>query len=125
MLFQKYVLKTPLNQQPDLDVLGVLESVIQDMIQMERSGEIIDRSLIRACVYVLEHLYESWNEDTNSNFYLTRLEPKFIETSRVFYDQEGRSLVASADASTFCIHATRRIQEEEERCQQTLSPSTE
>jgi cullin 3 len=125
MLFQKYVLKTPLNQHSDLNVLGVLESVILDMIQMERSGEIIDRSLIRACVYVLEHLYESWNEDTNSNLYLTFLEPKFIETSRNFYVQEGRSLVANADASTFCVHATRRIQEEEERCQQSLSPFTE
>lgn len=125
MLFQKYVLKTPLNQHSDLNVLGVLESVILDMIQMERSGEIIDRSLIRACVYVLEHLYESWNEDTNSNLYLTSLEPKFIETSRNFYVQEGRSLVANADASTFCVHATRRIQEEEERCQQSLSPFTE
>jgi cullin 3 len=125
MLFQKYVLKTPLNQLSDLNVLGVLESVILDMIQMERSGEIIDRSLIRACVYVLEHLYESWNEDTNSNLYLTFLEPKFIETSRNFYVQEGRSLVANADASTFCVHATRRIQEEEERCQQSLSPVTE
>jgi cullin 3 len=125
MLFQKYVLKTPLSHESDLDVLGVLESVILDMIHMERSGEVIDRSLIRACVYVLEHLYESWNEDENSKLYITSLEPKFLETSRLFYDQEGRSLVANADASTFCTHATRRIQEEEERCQQTLSQSTE
>jgi cullin 3 len=125
MLFQKYVLKTPLSRESDLDVLGVLESVILDMIQMERNGEVIDRSLIRACVYVLEHLYESWNEDENSKVYITSLEPKFLETSRLFYDQEGRSLVANADASTFCTNATRRIQEEEERCQQTLSQSTE
>lgn len=125
MRFQEHVLKTPLNQECDLNVLDVLESVILDMIQMERSGEVVDRSLIRACVYVLEHLYESWNEDPKSNLYLTFLEPKFIEASKIFYDQEGRSLVAHADASTFCMHATRRIQEEEERCQQTLSLSTE
>jgi cullin 3 len=125
MLFQKYVLKMPINQESDLDILSVLESVILDMIQMERRGEVVDRSLIRACVYVLEHLYESWNECENSKLYLTSLEPKFLETSRMFYDQEGRSLVANADASTFCIHATRRIREEEERCQQTLSQATE
>ena len=125
MRFQEHVLKTPLNQECDLNVLDVLESVILDMIQMERSGEVVDRSLIRACVYVLEHLYESWNEDPKSNLYLTFLEPKFLESSKVFYDQEGQSLVAHADASTFCTHATRRIQEEEERCQQTLSQATE
>ena len=125
MLFQKHVLKTPLTQESDLDVLAVLESVILDMIHMERSGEVIDRSLIRACVYMLEGLYESWQEDENSKLYLTSFEPKFLESSRVFYDQEGQSLVANADASTFCIHATRRIQEEEERCQQTLSQPTE
>ena len=125
MLFQKHVLKTPLTPESDLDVLAVLESVILDMIQMERSGEVIDRSLVRACIYMLEGLYESWVEDENSKLYLTSFEPKFLESSRVFYDHEGQSLVANADASTFCTHATRRIQEEEERCQQTLSPSTE
>ena len=125
MLFQKHVLKNPLTPESDLDVLAVLESVILDMIQMERSGEVIDRSLVRACIYMLEGLYESWLEDENSKLYLTSFEPKFLESSRVFYDQEGQSLVANADASTFCTHATRRIQEEEERCQQTLSPSTE
>lgn len=125
MLFQKHVLKTPVAQESDLDVLAVLESAILDMIQMERSGEIIDRSLIRACVYMLEGLYESWQEDENSKLYLASFEPKFLESSTAFYDQEGQALVANADASTFCTHATRRIQEEEERCQQTLSPSTE
>jgi cullin 3 len=125
MLFQKHVLKTPLTQESNLDVLAVLESVILDMIHMERGGEVIDRSLIRACVYMLEGLYESWQEEENSKLYLASFEPKFLESSRVFYDQEGQSLVANADASTFCTHATRRIQEEEERCQQTLSQTTE
>jgi cullin 3 len=125
ILFQTHVLKTPFTQESDLDVLAVLESVMLDMIHMERGGEVIDRSLIRACVYMLEGLYESWQEEENSKLYLTSFEPKFLESSRVFYDQEGQSLVASADASTFCTHATRRIQEEEERCQQTLSQATE
>ena len=125
MLFQKHVLKSPFTQESDLDVLAVLESAILDMIQMERTGEVIDRSLIRACVYMLEGLYESWQEDENFKLYVTSFEPKFLESSRVFYDQEGQSLVANADASTFCTHATRRIEEEEERCLQTLSQSTE
>ncbi len=125
MLFRSHVLKTPLIEQENIDVLAILETVILDMIHMERNGEVIDRSLIRACCYMLEGLYDSYQEDESRKLYLTSFEPKFLETSRVFYDQEGESLVANADASTFCSHATRRIQEEEERCQQTLSQLTE
>lgn len=105
--------------------MAVLETVILDMINMERTGEVIDRSLIRNCIYMLEGLYDSYQEEESKKLYLTSFEPKFLESSRLFYDQEGQSLVANADASTFCSHATRRIQEEEERCQQTLSPMTE
>ena len=125
MLFRSHVLNTPFNEQTAIDVMAMLESVILDMMSMERNGEVIDRSLVRANIYMLEGLYESYNEEESSKLYLTSFEPKFLQSSRTFYQQEGISLLTDADASTFCSHAARRLREEEERCQQTLSLLTE
>ena len=124
-LFRTEVLKAPCSEGTGFDILGLLETVILDMIKMERRGEIVDRTLIRACCYMLEGLYESFTEDEQTKLYLTSFEPKFLEASRTFYREEGQGLVAEADASTFCSHARRRIREEEERCQQTVSPISE
>jgi cullin 3 len=124
-LFRTHVLLTPFTEESTLDVLTVLENAILDMIQMERDGEVVDRALIRACCYMLEGLYTSFTEDENSKLYLASFEPKFLESSRAFYRQEGQTLLTNADASTFCSQARRRLREEEERCQQTLSMLTE
>ena len=124
-LFREEVLKAQFSEQVVINVMSVLETVLLDMIHMERNGEIIDRSLVRASVYMLEGLYDSYQEDETKKLYLTSFEPKFLETSRVFYDKEGQSLVANGDASVFCSSAHRRLSEEEERCQQTLSQATE
>src|SRR5271163_4994596 len=98
MLFRQQVLKTPLNDQCDLDILTILETVILDLIQMERNGEVIDRSLVRACAYMLEGLYESYTEEEHTKLYLTSFEPKFLESSRIFYSKEGQQLLETADA---------------------------
>jgi cullin 3 len=124
-LFRTQVLGSPATDQSDVNVMAVLESVILDMIAMERNNEVIDRPLIRACTHMLEGLYETYQEEESSRLYLTSFEPKFLESSRVFYNNEGQALVANADAGTFCRHARRRLREEEERCKQTLSTSTD
>ncbi|EXJ90806.1 Cullin 3 [Capronia coronata CBS 617.96] len=124
-LFRTHVLRTPLSEDASFDVLLLLETVVLDMIRMERSGEVIDRPLVRACCYMLEGLYESFTEDESTKLYLTSFEPQFIAASRQFYQEEGKTLLAEADASTFCTHASRRLLEETERCQQTISQITE
>ncbi len=124
-LFRTQVLGSPATDQSDINVMAVLESVILDMIAMERNNEVIDRPLIRACISMLEGLYETFQEEESSKLYLTSFEPKFLESSRVFYNSEGQDLVANTDAGTFCRHARRRLREEDERCQQTLSTSTD
>jgi cullin 3 len=124
-LFRTQVLGSPVTDQSDANVMAVLESVILDMIAMERNNEVIDRPLVRACTHMLEGLYETYQEEESSRLYLTSFEPKFLESSRVFYNREGQDLVANADAGTFCRHARKRLREEDERCQQTLSTSTD
>ena len=121
-LFRLNVLKARINEDNALEVLSLLETIILDMIKMERKGEVIDRELIRACTYMLEVLYESITEDETTRLYLTSFEPKYLEMSRMFYREEGIALLAQGDASTFCQIARKRLKEEEERCKQTLSP---
>ena len=91
---------------------------------MERDGDIIDRSLIRSCVYMLEGLYETEEEEESSKLYLTSFEPHFISASEDFYKKEGELLLVEADAGTFCRHARKRANEEQDRCRSTLSPLT-
>ncbi len=125
MLFRIHVLHSPIAEDSELDVLSVLENVILDMILMERNGEIIDRPLIRSCCYMLEGLYTTLAEDENSKLYLSSFEPKYLAYSKSFYRSEGQKFLENADASTFCTQARKRLKEEEERCQQTISNLTE
>lgn len=124
-LFRTEVLRSLVSDQSDVTIMAVLETVILDMIDMERNNEVIDRPLIRACVDMLERLYETFQEEQSSKLYLTSFEPKFIESSRAFYNSEGQDLVANVDAGTFFRHARKRLREEDERCQQTLSTLTD
>jgi cullin 3 len=126
ILFRKNVLDSALStQDPNTSIMLVLETTILDMIRMERNGEVIDRNLVRACCHMLEGLYDSTTEDETRKLYLLEFEPKFLLSSQEFYRKEGRDLLANADASTFCSHARRRLKEEEERCQQTISHLTD
>ena len=91
---------------------------------MERSGDLIDRALIRSCVYMLEGLYTHIDEHEDTKLYLTELERQYLEMSRVFYRAEGQTLLRNLDAGSFCNHAMKRLEEESDRCRSTLSPLT-
>ena len=109
---------------PDRTIINVLLSVILDQIRMEREGDIIDKTLIRSCAYMLEGLYESEEEEENAKLYLTEFEPAFLVATRDFYRAEGVSLIQDSDAGTFCRHAMKRAGEEQDRCRSTLSALT-
>ena len=122
--FRHHVLRAPLH--PELNdttgIAEILNCVILDQVQMDREGDMIDRSLIKSCIYMLEGLYETEDEDESSKLYLTSFEPVFLKASEQFYQHEGSTLLLDADASTFCKHAKKRVEEEEDRCRSTLSP---
>lgn len=124
-LFRDEVLRAPAKPDSEMTVTDVLRSTVLSMIQLERAGHVIERPLIRHCIYMLEGLYETVTEEESSKLYLTIFEPQFLEMSRVFYRIEGERLLEIADAPTFCRLVRGRIAEEEERCHQTLSPVTE
>ncbi|KAE8145235.1 Cullin [Aspergillus avenaceus] len=124
-LFRDFVLRAVARSDSELKVIDVLESTILFMIQLERSGQIINRQLIRHCIYMLEGLYETITEEESSKLYLAVFEPAFLDTSRAFYRAEGQRLLETGDAATFCKAASDRIAEEAERCLSTLSPLSE
>ncbi|KAL2810835.1 Cullin [Aspergillus granulosus] len=124
-LFRDHVLRSQIQSDATATVGDVLKSTILFMIQLERSGHMVDRALIRHCIYMLEGLYETPAEEESSKIYLTSFEPEFLETSKAFYKAEGKRLLEMADAATFCNAALDRITEEKERCLYTLSPLSE
>ncbi|KAL4784314.1 Cullin [Aspergillus varians] len=124
-LFRDHVLRSPTESGEKTMVADVLKSTVLFMIQLERSGHMIDRALIRHCIYMLEGLYETETEEESSKLYLTSFEPDYLETSKAFYHAEGKRLLETADAATFCGVAFDRIAEEKERCLYTLSPLSE
>ncbi|OAX78410.1 hypothetical protein ACJ72_07284 [Emergomyces africanus] len=124
-LFRDCVLKSDIGLDRPITVGDIFEATVLFMIRLEREGNIIDRALIRHCIYMLEGLYETEKEEESGKLYLTSFEPSFLESSRHFYLAEGQRLLATADASTFCKRVAERLQEEEDRCRYTLSPVTE
>ncbi|KAI9685074.1 MAG: Cullin-3 [Bathelium mastoideum] len=105
--------------------MSMLTDVLMYMIQMDRAGDIIDKYLIKSCVYMLEALYDTPAENEDEKLYITSFELDFLEASRAFYKKEGERLLRESDAGTYCKHVRRRIGEEQDRCRSTLSESTQ
>ena len=124
-IYRDCVLRSNVRPDSGTSVGDVLKSTVLFMIQLERAGHVIERQLIRHCIYMLEGLYETITEEESSKLYLTMFEPAFLDTSRTFYRDEGQRILEMADAATFCKNASNRIAEERERCLYTLSPLTE
>ncbi|KAF1356485.1 Cullin [Delphinella strobiligena] len=104
--------------------LDVLNFIILDQIHMDREGDHIDKSLIKANVFMLEGLFQSDTEAEDDKIYLRCFEEPFLHDSAHFYRQEGERLLQESDAGTYCRHARRRIDEEQDRCRSTLSETT-
>ncbi|THW59379.1 Cullin-domain-containing protein [Aureobasidium pullulans] len=104
--------------------LDVLNRIILDQIHMDRDGDYIDKSLIKANTYMLEGLFETDQEGEDEKLYLTKFEQNFLARSAEFYREESARLLKDSDAGTYCRHVKRRIDEEADRCRSTLSEST-
>ncbi|KAF3395019.1 Cullin-3-B [Talaromyces pinophilus] len=123
-LFRDNVLRSAVPDS-NLTIYKILESTVLFMVQLERTGEMIDRPLVRHCIYMLEGLYETLEEEESAKLYLSVFEPTYLQISTIFYQNEGKRLLETADAATFCRVSSERISEEEERCHATLSPYSE
>ena len=62
--------------------LDVLNRIILDQIHMDRDGDYIDKSLIKANTYMLEGLFETDQEGEDEKLYLTKFEQNFLAKKR-------------------------------------------
>ncbi|KAG9237511.1 Cullin [Amylocarpus encephaloides] len=121
-LFRDHILRFPLaGNGANLMTFDILNSVILDQIGMEREGDVINKHLLRSCIYVLEGLFETDAEVENDKLYLTVFEVEFLRSSRAFYKNECANLLQDANASVWLRQTKRRLDEEQVRCQTTVS----
>ncbi|KAK8183622.1 Cullin [Phyllosticta capitalensis] len=124
-LFRDHILRSPPNVQDDGETLmEIITQIILDQIHMERTGDVIDKHLIKSCTYMLESLFEGMSEDINQRLYVTSFEPTYLEASHKFYKAESEKLLRESDAGGYCRHTSRRIREEVDRCKSTLSETS-
>ncbi|KAM7199286.1 Cullin [Rhypophila sp. PSN 637] len=125
-LFRDHILKNSLGTaSTDLEhpflVFDILNAVMLDLINLERDGHVIDRNLLRTISSMLEDLYETDEEIEHQKLYLTVFEPRYIENSSVFYGNECEKFLRDSDASSWLRHTRRRLLEEQDRCETTIS----
>ncbi|KAI8146282.1 Cullin [Fennellomyces sp. T-0311] len=99
-----------------------LISAMLTQIQLERHGEVIDRTAVNSAVNMLSELIDS---DTRDTVYVIDFETKYLETSTAFYQVESQTLASSYDAPEFMRKVERRLEEEYERTTRCLSLTTE
>jgi cullin 3 len=124
VLFRDEILNSQISATDARQILGLLNHVILDQISMERDGDVIDKHLVKSCVWVLEGLHEDETGSEEQPLYSASFEKVYLDSSRIFYQNESELLLRDSDAGAYCKHARRRIYEEEERCKQTLLEST-
>lgn len=100
---------------------NVINAVILDLINMERKSEIIDRNLVKRVLLMYEQLAESDELADDNRLYITTFEPAYIQNSRQFYAMESNQLMLEGDAGAWLRHTDRRLQEEIDRCDTTVS----
>lgn len=122
-LFREHVLRSQISEG-GLIIFDILNSVLLDQIGMERDGDVIDKTLIRSCVYMLEGLYESDEENETEKLYTTVFEVAFLANAREHYKKECTTLLRESDASTWLRQTRKRLAEEDVRCRTTISMLT-
>ncbi|XP_036621814.1 cullin-4B-like [Trichosurus vulpecula] len=85
------------------------------LIERERNGEAIDRSLLRSLLSMLSDL----------QIYQDSFEQKFLEETNRLYAAEGQRLMQEREVSQYFHHVNRRLGEEEDRLITYLDLSTQ
>ena len=123
-----------------------MQSSFCRLARLERTGEVIDRGLMKQMVEMLLELGDSpsvnsWltasTTERRSVVYQLRLEDVFLRETSIFYQKESEELLMTHDATSYLrkvlfvddgevsfSQAEIRLKQEEERSQHYLLPST-
>jgi len=105
--FRRHVLTQPLVQARTVEGLLML-------IEQERHGDQVDRSLLKSLLRMLADL----------DIYKEAFEKKFLVATEELYSLEGGSLVQELSVPQYLRHAERRLSEEQERLVHYLDSSS-
>lgn len=94
-----------------------LHDTLLELVQRERTGEVIDRGLMRNVIKMLM--------DLGSSVYQEDFEKPFLEVSADFYRGESQQFIESCDCGDFLKKAERRLNEEIERVTHYLDAKSE
>ncbi|KAK9462827.1 Cullin [Lipomyces oligophaga] len=110
-------------RNPDFQVGEHIYAIILDQIKLQRQGDIIDTSSIKAIVLMLESLPE--DKQDGETVYSRSFEPKFLHSSNEFYQSEAEKLSRDCNSSQYLIETEKRLQQEHDRAMSYLSLPTE
>lgn len=105
----------------DGPLTDVINAVVLDLVNMDRKGDVIDKNLVKRLLQMYEQLAETDDLADDHRLYLTTFEPAYLQDSKRFYAQEVEQLLREGDAGVWLRHTSRRLVEEEERCETTVS----
>lgn len=94
-----------------------LQDTLLENIQKERSGEVINRGLMRNITKMLT--------DLGSSVYQDDFEKHFLDSSADFYRLESQEFIESCDCGEYLKKAERRLNEEIERVAHYLDAKSE
>jgi cullin 3 len=108
-------------QNPEIRIGQHLITTILSHITLERQAYPIDRNVIKANLEMLQQLFT----ENRDSVYVQDFEPLFMGESSKFYERESKALLVGSDAANYLRLVEKRLQEEYERSQHYLSPSSE
>ncbi|MBN3297442.1 CUL4B protein, partial [Amia calva] len=112
-LFRFYIISDQKVQNKTID--GILL-----LIERERNGEAIDRSLLRSLLSMLSDLQASILEIYQDSF-----EQRFLEETNRLYAAEGQRLMQEREVPEYLHHVNKRLEEEADRVITYLDQSTQ
>ncbi|NWS96227.1 CUL4A protein, partial [Mionectes macconnelli] len=108
-LFRNHIISDKQVQTKTID--GILL-----LIERERNGEAVDRSLLRSLLSMLSDLQQVYKES---------FEQKFLEETNCLYAAEGQRLMQEREVPEYLHHVNKRLEEEGDRVITYLDHSTQ
>lgn len=97
-----------------------LRSILLMSVHRERSGEMIDKGLVGSTLQMLVALGVD-----STRVYETEFEEEFLAATRAFYLQESQEFIAHNTCPVYLEKAEKRIEQERQRVDDYLAPSTQ
>lgn len=123
-LYRDSILRSALGANSNQTIFDILNSVVLDLINMERDGDVIDHYMIKGTVKMLDNLYETDLEREGQKLYTTVFEPAFLAATTAYYSNESEKMLRNADAAAWLRHTRDRLAEESDRCDTTILRET-